>query len=59
MKSVLYTTPIPVLNSIYTIQNGQTGTPAVISFSATNTGAAGIVRVYYRVRNSSHTVNTG
>jgi hypothetical protein len=28
----------------------------VISFSATNTGAAGIVRVYYRVRNSSHTV---
>jgi len=54
--SIIYTTPIPVLNSIYTIQNGQTGTPAVISFSATNTGAAGIVRVYYRVRNSSHTV---
>lgn len=54
--SIIYTTPIPVLNSIYTIQNGQTGTPATISFSATNTGAAGIVRVYYRVRNSSHTV---
>lgn len=54
--SIIYTTPIPVLNSIYTIQNGQTGTPATISFSATNTGAAGIVRVNYRVRNSSHTV---
>jgi hypothetical protein len=53
--TIIYTTPIVVLNSIYTIQDGQTGTPIAISFSATNTGAAGIVRVYYNLRDSSHT----
>ena len=53
--TIIYTTPIPVLNSIYTIQDGQTGTPVTINFSVTNTGAAGMVRVYYRVRNSAHT----
>lgn len=52
--TVIYTSPIVVLNSIYTIQDGQNGTPIAISFSATNTGAAGIVRVYYTLRNSSH-----
>ncbi len=54
--TVIYTSPIVVLNSIYTIQDGQNGTPIYsFRFSATNTGAAGLVRVYYRLRNAAHT----
>jgi hypothetical protein len=54
--TVIYTSPVVILNSIYTIQDGQNSTPIYsFRFSATNTGAAGIVRVYYQLRNSAHT----
>ena len=54
--TVIYTSPVVTLNSMYTIQDGQTLTPIYsFSFSATNIGAAGVVRVYYRLRDSSHT----
>lgn len=54
--TILYTSPSIVLNSIYTIQDGEAGTPITsFKFSATNTGTAGIVRIYYRLRNSAHT----
>jgi hypothetical protein len=54
--TIIYTSPVTTLNSIYTIPDGQNGTPiSSFRFNATNAGAAGIVRIYYRLRDSSHT----